>query len=201
MQQKLVSGFSVQEIADAHAVGLTDTDIETIQQNILAANPEDLAGDVITNMQQISAQFYLLGGVLTHPAVFAPGFSVGGSALIQRPATGNIMAQVYDTVTTVQLSNPNPTTSLITLSARRIDLPADWTVDVSPAQISLAPGEQTTVTVSIIAGSPVVQGSTPRVAVEGYVGSQLLGGVVVDIVVPMYWPFDGMLRIYLPLVS
>jgi hypothetical protein len=201
MQQKLVSGFSVQEIADAHAVGLTDTDIEAIRQNILAANPEDLASDVITNMQQISAQFYLLGGVLTHPAVFAPGFSVGGSALIQRPATGNIMAQVYDTVTTVQLSNPNPTTSLITLSARRIDLPADWTVDVSPAQISLAPGEQTTVTVSIIAGSPVVQGSTPRVAVEGYVGSQLLGGVVVDIVVPMYWPFDGMLRIYLPLVS
>ena len=85
------------------------------------------------------------------------------------------------------------------MSARQIDLPADWMVDISPNQISLAPGQQMTVTVSVIAGSPVPQGSTPRVAVEGYVGSQLLGGVVIDIMVPNYAPFDGKLHVYLPM--
>ena len=65
MQANLASGFSAQEIADAYAVGLSDADIEAIRQTILAARPEDLAGDVITNMEAISASFYLLGGVLS----------------------------------------------------------------------------------------------------------------------------------------
>jgi Bacterial Ig-like domain (group 1) len=201
MQQKLASGFSPQEIDDAHTLGLTDADIEALRQSILTANPADLAGDVIVNMHQISADFYVLGGVLSNPSFFNPGYVVGSGGLAQAQTTGNIMAQVYNTTTTIQLSNPNPTTSLITLSARRIDLPADWVVTVSPLQISLDPGQQITVTVNILTGSPVAQGSHPRVAVEGYVNGQLLGGVVIDIGVPQYRPFNGHLIAYLPLTN
>ncbi len=66
------------------------------------------------------------------------------------------------------------------------------------AQVTLAPGEVATVTVNLLTGSPVPQGSMPRVAVQGYAGSQLLGGVAVDVVVPNYVP--GFLHAYLPLV-
>jgi hypothetical protein len=113
------------------------------------------------------------------------------------------MVQLFNTTETVQVANPVTATSSITvdLSARRIDLPADWTVSVSPAQVILAPGAQTTVTVEIAAGAPLPQGSLPRVAVEGYVGSRLLGGVVVEVLVPNYVFFDGHLHIYLPLVQ
>ena len=39
-QQRLVAtGFTAQEIADAHLVGLTDADIEEFRQGIIAANP------------------------------------------------------------------------------------------------------------------------------------------------------------------
>jgi hypothetical protein len=38
------------------------------------------------------------------------------------------------------------------------------------------------------------------VAVEGYAGSQLLGGVVVQVAAPQYVFFDGFLRVYLPAV-
>ncbi len=89
-------------------------------------------------------------------------------------------------------SKVSPLVSVLPLPhspARRIDLPADWMVSVSPAQVSLAPGEQTTVTVTVAPGSLVPQNSMPRVAVEGYVGNQLLGGVAIDIVVPRYVPF------------
>jgi hypothetical protein len=71
-------------------------------------------------------------------------------------------------------------------------------VDVSPAQVTLAPGAVTTVTVNILTGSPAPQGSVPRAAVEGKANGQLLGGVVVDVVVPNYMP--GFLRVYLPLI-
>jgi hypothetical protein len=39
------------------------------------------------------------------------------------------------------------------------------------------------------------------VAIEGYAGSQFLGGVLIEVVVPNYVYFDGALRLYLPLVS
>jgi len=208
MQQQLAAGFSTQEISDAHAVGLTDANLADLRQTILAAQPEDLAGDVVLKMQALRDELLGLSDVLLNPLAFAPGVSVGGSAGQQlpadggpaRPAAGNSLAQVFNSVTTFQLGNPLTHTALIDVSARRIDLPADWAVEVSPAQVTLAPGQQATVTVSVIPGSPAPQGSLPRVAVEGYAGSQLLGGVVIDIVVPNYVAFDGQLHLYLPVL-
>ncbi len=202
------SGFSAQEISDAHAVGLTDADIAAILQNIITANPEDLAGDVIVNMQAIRDQFLELGNVLQNPGTFVPGSSV--TAAVMSPtrivqATGNSMAQVHTNVSTFTLGNPLLTAAQINLTVRRLELPADWAVDVSPSQVTLNPGAQTTITVTIAAGSPVPQGSTPRVAVEGYAGAQLLGGIVFEMVVPSYVFFDGtnfkLLHSYLPMVN
>ncbi len=201
MQQQLASGFTDQQIADAHAVGLTDADIEAIRQSILAANPSDLAGDVIPRMLDIADQFDNLGYILEHPNAFAPGFAVGGSAgFMAQVAPTNSMAQVYNTVTTFQLANPLAAQTQITLKVRRVDLPADWAVTVSPDQVTLDPGQQLTVTVTLLAGAPLPQGSRPRVAVEAYAGSTLLGGVVIDVVVPEYHPFDGFLHVYTPLI-
>jgi len=81
---------------------------------------------------------------------------------------------------------------------RRVDVPSDWLVTVSPVSITLAPGAQTTVTVTVIPGASAVQGSVARVAVEGYAGSTLLGGVVVDTLLPRYIFFDGKLHAHLP---
>ncbi len=75
---------------------------------------------------------------------------------------------------------------------------ADWAVEVSPAQVTLVFGDVTTVTVNILIGSPAAQGSVPRVAVEGYAGTQLLGGVVMDVIVPNY--MLHFLHVYLPLL-
>lgn len=85
-------------------------------------------------------------------------------------------------------------------NTRRIELPADWMVSVSPAQVSLAPGEQTTVTVTVAPGSLTPQNTIPRVAVEGYAGNEWLGGVVIGIVVPRYVAFAPH-RVYLPLAQ
>jgi hypothetical protein len=194
------TGFTAQEIADAHLVGLTDADIEEFRQGVIAANPSDLAGNLLDIYTSEAAVSWQLGRSLLAPSSYAPGLSIsGGAGLRPTIATSNTLAQINNLVETLQLGNPLTTTAQIDLRARRIDLPADWMVSVSPAQISLAPGEQTTVTVTIAPGSLVPQGSIPRVAVEGYAGSQLLGGVLIDIVVPKYVPFAPY-RVYLPMV-
>ena len=63
-------------------------------------------------------------------------------------AGGNTMAQIYNTVATIQLAKPLTQTASIDVITRKIGLPADWSVDVSPSQITLAPGQQITVTVT-----------------------------------------------------
>ena len=203
-QQSLSNtGFTAQEIADAKLVGLTDADIEAYRQEIIATDPNDLAGNILDMYANEAFVSRNLGNALLHPYAFAPGLAIGGSAgllqaTVATTAISNTLAQIGNISTTLQLGNPLTQTTMIDVSARRIDLPADWAVDVSPAQISLAPGEVTTVTVNILTGSPVPQGSAPRVAIEGYAGSQLLGGVVVDVVVPQYLP--GFMRVDLPLI-
>jgi hypothetical protein len=200
-QQSLAAGFTPQEIADARLVGLTDDDIEAYRQEIIASDPNDLAGNILDMYSNEALVSRNLGNALLHPNAFAPGFSVGGGVGLrstQAITLGNTLAQIYDTSTTVQVGNPLSVTAAIDLLARRIDLPADWAVTVSPAQVTLAPGEVTTATVNILTASPVVQGSTPRVAVEGYANNQLLGGVVAEVIVPNYVP--GFLHTFLPLL-
>jgi len=139
---------------------------------------------------------------LLNPPNFLPLGSTGGVG--RRPATAagtpNQLVRVFENVSTIQVGNPLSTTATIELRARRVALPADWMITVSPAQVTLAPGEQTTVTVAIVPGSAAVQGTIARAAVEGYVGAQLIGGVAFDMVLPRYQPFDGHLRVYLPLI-
>jgi hypothetical protein len=200
-QQRLATtGFTAQEIADAHLIGLTDADIEEFRQGIIAANPNDIAGnllDIYTGEAAISRE---LGLSLRDQSAFRPSLSIsGGAGLMAATANSNTLAQINNLVETLQLGNPLTQTALIDIRTRRIDLPADWMVSVSPAQVSLASGEQTTVTVTVAPGSLAPQNNIPRVAVEGYAGSQLLGGVVIGIVVPRYVPFAPY-HVYLPLV-
>ena len=200
-QQRLIAtGFTAQEIADAHLVGLTDADIEEFRQGVIAANPSDIAGNLLDIYLGEAAISQELGRSLIDPSAYAPGLSISGSAGLRPAVTiSNTLAQINNLVETLQLGNPLTQTALIDLRARRIDLPADWMVSVSPAQVNLALGAQTTVTITIAPGSLVPQNSIPRVAVEGYAGSQLLGGVAIDIVVPKYVPFAPY-HAYLPLV-
>ena len=179
-----------------------------IRQKILAARPEDLAGDQIPKLRALRDQLLMLSDVLLHPVTFRPGLGVSGSPGLpagkstSAPASGNTLVQLSNSTATFQVGNPMTATSPITidLRTRRINLPADWSVSVVPSQvINLAPGAVTTATVEIVTGSPLPQGSLPQVAVEGYVGSQLLGGVSFSVVAPNYVFFDGNLRVYLPL--
>lgn len=205
-QELAANGFSAQEIADAKLAGLSDAQIEANKQQILTTKPEDAAGDLLVNLEAWATAYRNLGNAILFPPM--PSFSVsgGGGGLTQATAasadaTPDNLARVFTTVGEFQLGNPLSTTATIDLVVRRVDLPSDWFISTVPVSVTLAPGEQTTVKVNIIPGGAAIQGATTRVAVEGYAGNELLGGVVMDVLVPTYAPFDGKLRVYLPLVA
>ena len=80
-QQRLtVQGFTAQEIADAKLIGWTDADIEAYRLSIIAANPKDVAGNLLTKYSAEASASWTLGNALLHPPIFDPGFHVGGSA-------------------------------------------------------------------------------------------------------------------------
>jgi hypothetical protein len=83
---------------------------------------------------------------------------------------------------------------------RPIDLPPDWIVSVAPAQLTLQPGQQQAVTVTIVPGT-AVQGSMAQAAVEGYAGDTLVDGVAFNVAVPEHLAFTTGYSIFLPLVG
>ncbi len=201
-QQRIsTTGFTAQEVADAHVVGLSDAEIETFRLAVIAADPNAGAVNLLTIYSEEAATSRALGRALLTSDSFEPGLSVSGSPGLNRAnAMSNTLAQVGGVVETVKLGNPLTSTALIDVRVRRIGLPPDWIVSVSPAQISLAAGAQTTITVTVSPGTVIPQNSIARMAVEGYAGNQLLGGVVFDVLVPKYVAFAPY-HAFLPLAT
>ncbi len=202
-QQRLATtGFTQQEIADAKLAGLTDLQIADFKSEIIAANPADVAGDILVKYSDEAAASRELGNALLHPQTFNPGLTVsGGDQMKSLQTSSNSMVQVFDTEETVTVGNPYTQTQIIDLRIRPIDLPASWTATLSPAQVTLDGGKQTIINVIFSAGAPVPQGSVIQVAVEGYIAGNLLGGVTVEIVTPAYRQFNGKMPLYLPMIT
>jgi hypothetical protein len=106
-----------------------------------------------------------------------------------------------DVAFAVPVGNPLDEAATIDLRARPLDLPADWAVFITPTSATLDPGATMTATVTLIPGTAVVQGAATRVAIEGYVGDELIGGLVLALGVPQERSFDGKLHLYVPQVE
>jgi hypothetical protein len=200
-QQRLkTEGFNQQELEAARIAGLTDEGIAEALQRRINMDPEKMAGDMLVILPQIANAFRNAGLDIIAPPAF--GISMGGSPgrLAENTPDHNLV-RVFETVGTIEVGNPRNTTATLDLRVRRIDLPPDWNVTVTPQAPVLQPGESISVTVAIQPGTAAVQGAIPRVAVEGYIGNDLIGGVTFDVLLPMASVADAVKPIYLPAIQ
>ena len=188
------------------ALHLTDSDIQDIIQQRLSVDPNDAAGSVYGLLQYMATTLRdTSAALLTPDSVFAVSSQIGGGApqglmpTSVATTTVNNLIRAYPQSFPVAVGNPTVETATVELRVRPIDLPANWAAVVSPITMTLGPGEQFTATLTVAPAAPAVQGTMPRVAVEGYISNTLIGGVAVDVVLPNYVYFDGQLRVYLPL--
>jgi hypothetical protein len=200
-------GFTADEITAAHLLGLSNAQIEAARQAQIAADPAAEAGSLMSYLAEIANTFRQAGDSLVNPQIFGVGGGGSGDshAAGAGVATGtgpSALIRLYEAVRVpIQVGNPLSAATTVDLRIRRVDLPPDWAVTVTPPTVTLAAGAQTTVTVSIQAGTAAVQGTQPRVAIEGFANGQLLDGVVIDVLLPEAILFDGKLRSYLPLIT
>ncbi len=192
-------GFTAQEIQDARQLGWTDAQIEAFRQAILAADPNALAGDLVQKLREEAQALRRAGTTLVAETNYP---TPSGFVRTYAATTPNNLAQVYELQVPVPVRNPGTVTDTLTLRTRPMGLPADWSVSVTPASVTLGPGETVTATVTLVPGGPTAQETTPRVALEAFnAASELIGGVVIDVMVPKQGNFNGQLHIFLPLLQ
>lgn len=200
-QQRLAtSGFTTTEVEAAHLAGLPDGTIEKIRQRRMALDPNAVAGSQLDAWRDVATYYRELGTSL----YAVPFFSISGRAG-QAPAAPALAAQdhdlagIYTTSFEIVVGNPFDTVKTVDLQLRPVGMPWDWTATLSTNAVTLGPGEEVTVTIDVTPGFAATQGTTPAVAVEGYVEGELLSGVVLQVMVPFELEENGR-QIYLPAV-
>lgn len=190
-------GFSAAEVEAARSIGLSDGEIEAIRQARIAADPAELAGSVVTRLAAIADVLRPLGEVLMNPPNFDETTTARSAAAL---LAGTNLARIFGSQTSFRIGNPLGEAATVELRVRSLDLPPDWMVSVSPTSVSLEPGEEVTGLLTIRPGLAAVQGTQPRVAIEGTVDDQLIGGVVTEVMVPRHVLGGPKQKVYLPLV-
>ena len=112
----------------------------------------------------------------------------------QADATGSAYLGTF--ATDFAVGNPMGTQQTVNLVVHPLQLPLDWSYSLSQVSLLLGPGESTTVTLTVDVGHSVPEDSQARIAVEGYIGANLIGGVLFEQEIPAAAPT----LIYLPLV-
>lgn len=201
MQTRLATtGFTPAEIVAHKRFGLTDEELEWIRQQTVNANPADLAVTLREDLAETAVDFRELGNLLANPE---PTFSqqIPGASLAQASGTAENLASVGPVEESMEVGNPTANAANVELRVRRLGMPTNWNVTLTPSSVTgLAPGTHRTVKVLISPSSAAPQGSTARVAVEGFIGGVLIGGVDFQVEVPTYARF-AVARIALPFAA
>jgi len=194
LAELLANGYDAETIAFHKAFGRTDAAIARQLQDEIAS---------LTNGTFFVTSFY---GIVAEArdAAAAEGARLQSRYGLPSAQSGTVSAQAGDagglylgTLTSQFLvGNPTESQQTIDLIVHPVELPLDWTYALSPSAPVLGPGEAVTVTLTINAGAIRPQDSQARLAVEGYIGSELIGGILFQQSIPSAGPNT----IYLPLV-
>lgn len=200
-QQRLAtSGFTAIEREAAFIAGLTPEALEYIRQQRLARNPDTMPADLLAAWTELASKLRAAGEAVLEPPAYGQG-SVGGvGSRVAAAVADHNLVWVTETSATVQVGNPTAERATVELRVRPVDLPPGWVVVLDQPSVTLDPGEHVPVTVTFTPGAAAVQGTRARVALEGSIGGELIGGIAVDVVASVRADFDGKLRLYLPLI-
>lgn len=193
----LTDGFPAGTAEDAQTFGI---DAEGLKAMLERLTSDPLEYDDFT-VQDLLADLAADARVLAPLMINAPNFpSPASTARSGQAADTSRLARVFAKTVEFQIGNPLSQTATIDLQVRPVSLPGDWLATVTPMTATLQSGETITGFVEVHPGSAAPQGLIPRLAVEGRINGELIGGLVVDIMIPLSAEALAENRIFLPLM-
>ena len=181
LTELLTTGYDAETIAFHEALGRTAAEIQTqLELEILALEKNPFYSTTFyTILREVrdaaSAQAATIERNYGLPAVQAQGGA--GTAAIEDLYLGTL-------TTDFAVGNPRETAQTVALVVRPVQLPLGWTYRLSTTSLVLGAGETATVTLTVDAGHTVPEDSLARLSVEGYIGSDLIGGILFEQEVP-----------------
>jgi parallel beta-helix repeat protein len=187
---RLIStGFNAAEVANLQRFSLSAAEIEALrQQTIERLSGATTGGTLFANMRANAAVARDFARFLRSQ------YTTTRLNQAEAPATLNGLALELPFV----VGNPKASTATVDLRVVPINLPVNWTYTIEPASVELNPGETMTATLIMHPNGPVIEQTEIRLAIEGYIGSEQIGGIDVRRIAPRalsapVWP------VYLPL--
>jgi hypothetical protein len=188
------SGYDSETISFHQQLGLNSTQIdqmldseitESIHWNYLPASFYD-------TLHTLEAEALTLSAELTS--------QYGGSQVRSVSSSSNIIPESFfvDTMTIdFEVGNPMISQETLNLVILPVDIPVGWTYSLSNPAPLLDPGETMTVTLTLQPDAPMLENTHVRLAVEGFINGEYIGGILYNQVIPS---LSGS-SIYLPIMA
>lgn len=184
------SGFDADERTFYKDAGFTDELIDDLEADLVRQYTDGAPESITLESAILQAQAELaeIAVRLRAENPLPTTRSAGAQEVIVQPV-------VYNFEVGHQLSG-NRT---VNLQVRPVNLPVNWTYELSSANVAVDEGETQTVTLTLYPGSEQLEDDVVQVTVEGYVDGDLVGGILLQHTTPRYMPRSDN-SIYLPLL-
>ncbi|MEM8532161.1 MAG: Ig-like domain-containing protein [Chloroflexota bacterium] len=186
------NGYDADTIAFLKGSGLNDMEVETVRQQEIAALEEGSFANT---------SFYEILRALREEAreeARSPVVSTtaGGVSLAQ----AELSIDAEPVTMEFEVGNPTESRATVNLQVRPVSLPLGWSYELDTTSVELDAGATTNATITLIPDGTLTEGVEPQVAVEGYIGSEFVGGILFEGGIPSTTSPGGDGTIYLPLI-
>ncbi|MFV1859544.1 MAG: Ig-like domain-containing protein [Anaerolineales bacterium] len=187
-----------------------DTETKTFYQQtglsteLISQLETDLVADYDRSPFEIISWSWALGNIQTDARAIAS--RLRGTYPSLGRSTNGVNSVVVNSVFvrplpfTFDVGHPFNNTRDVELVVRPLNLPLDWTYELSSPFFTLAATEVATATLTLYPGSEMLEGDLVQVAVEGYVDGELVGGIIMEHNTPSLTPRAASYDVYLPVV-
>ncbi len=187
-------GYPADVVAQWRAAGLDDALIEGLRQAELAVFAAD---------EFVPASFYAelrteIAELREAAAELQDRYALPTRTLAQ---AGSASYRIEPVTSRFVVGNPTNRRATVRLVVRPANLPINWSATLDQPSVTLDAGATTEMVLTLSPGSvPVLEDAPVQVAVEGYIGEELIGGIVVQQIIPAVSPASTTETVYLPLV-
>jgi hypothetical protein len=197
------TGFDAEERSYYQQAGLPGDLISQLEQDLVAGfdsqAPQSIGfGTALTEIQADSRNLAnrLRSQYPTPTFEQQQGFDIAGQQVSLQTTTVFVPPQVFS----FEVGHPFTGQQTVDLVVRPVSLPLGWTYALNRQNVTVDEGETIEVALTLYPGNDLLEGDLVQVTVEGYVDSELIGGVLMEYLTPHLTPRSLFHELYLPVL-